>query len=196
MDKEELKKIRDQIDSLLKLKEKSLLIAIDGRSAAGKSSLAQYLKTSYDCNIFHMDDFFLRPEQKTHERLRETGGNVDYERFKEEVIRGLISEDKFSYSTYNCQRGVLDQIIAVDPKKLNIIEGSYSLHPTLIENYDLKVFLDVNESEQSLRILERNGEFMHRKFMDLWIPLENDYFSSFNIKEKCQIIIDMSTEKN
>ena len=196
MDKADLKKIRDQIDSLLKLKEKSLLVAIDGRSAAGKSSIAQLLKSSYDCNIFHMDDFFLRPEQKTHERLKEIGGNVDYERFKEEVIRGLISEDKFSYSIYNCHIQDIDQTIFVDPKKLNIIEGSYSLHPTLIENYDLKVFLDVNELEQSFRILERNGEFMHRKFMDLWIPLENDYFSSFNIKEKCHIVIDMSTEKN
>ena len=26
-------------------------------------------------------------------------------------------------------------------QKLNVIEGSYSMHPSLAENYDLKIFL-------------------------------------------------------
>ena len=32
-----------------------------------------------------MDDYFLQPYQRTEERLAEPGGNVDYERFKEEI---------------------------------------------------------------------------------------------------------------
>ena len=39
----------------------------------------------FDCNLFHMDDFFLRMEQRTPDRMKETGGNVDYERFYETV---------------------------------------------------------------------------------------------------------------
>lgn len=195
MDKNIVKEITNKIDSLLELKKK-VLVAIDGNSAAGKSTLAQLLNNAYDCNIFHMDDFFLRPDQKTDERLKEVGGNVDYERFKKEVITGLKSEEGFSYSIYNCQIQDIDQTIFVSPKQLNIIEGCYSLHPTLIENYDLRIFLQVNESEQSLRILERNGDFLHKKFMNLWIPLENDYFDSYKIKEKCHIVIDMNIQKN
>lgn len=33
-----------------------------------------------------MDDFFLRIEQRTPERMTEVGGNVDYERFLETVL--------------------------------------------------------------------------------------------------------------
>ena len=45
-----------------------------------------------------MDDFFLRPEQRTEERLKEVGGNVDRERFLEEVARPLTNKKKsFGY---------------------------------------------------------------------------------------------------
>ena len=58
-----------------------VLVAIDGRCAAGKTTLAASLQAQLECNVFHMDDFFLRPEQRTSERLHQPGGNVDYERF-------------------------------------------------------------------------------------------------------------------
>ena len=62
------------------------MIAIDGKCASGKTTLAYYIQSIYECNLFHMDDFFLREEQKSEERVREIGGNIDYERFKVEVI--------------------------------------------------------------------------------------------------------------
>ena len=39
-----------------------VLVAIDGRCAAGKTTLAASLQAQLGCNVFHMDDFFLRPE--------------------------------------------------------------------------------------------------------------------------------------
>lgn len=47
-------------------------VAIEGGSASGKTTLAVLLTNIYDCKVFHMDDFFLRPEQRTAERLLET----------------------------------------------------------------------------------------------------------------------------
>ena len=37
-----------------------VLVAIDGRCAAGKTTLAASLQAQLACNVFHMDDFFLR----------------------------------------------------------------------------------------------------------------------------------------
>ena len=42
--------------------EGPVIVAIDGPCAAGKTTLAGKLQAAYDCNLFHMDDFFLRPE--------------------------------------------------------------------------------------------------------------------------------------
>jgi len=175
------------IDSLLQTQQ-TVIVAIEGNSGAGKSTLANLIASVYDCNLFHMDDFFLTPELKTEERLKETGGNVDYKRFKEEVIRGIQSGKEFQYQVYDCQKMKLREKVVVHPKKLNIIEGSYSMHPTLQDYYHLKIFMAIGEKEQSARILKRNGPVMHKVFLEKWIPLENEYFEKMKIKEKCDLI--------
>lgn len=176
-----------RIDSLMKSNE-SIQVAIDGNSGAGKSTLSALIGSVYDCNIFHMDHFFLRPELKTKERLEEIGGNVDYVRFRQEVVDGLQRGSEFKYRIYDCKTMSMDQYISVLPKKLNIIEGVYSMHPTLIDNYDLKIFLSLDEKEQNLRILKRDGEIMQKQFLSKWIPLENQYFKQMRIEEKSDLV--------
>ena len=131
--------ITQSIDTLL-CKQDFLLVAIDGSCTAGKTTLTGMLAEIYDCNVFHMDDFFLRPEQRTPERYAEVGGNVDYERFLEEVLIPLQSGKAFTFRPFDCSTFTLAQPIKVTPKKLNIIEGTYSQHPYFGDPYDLKIF--------------------------------------------------------
>lgn len=77
--------IEIMIEEILKRKHRPVIIAIDGRCAAGKLTLALLLSEQPDATIFHMDDFYLQGRQSTYERLNEVGGNVDYERFAKEV---------------------------------------------------------------------------------------------------------------
>lgn len=181
----------ERIDRLLKNSEKeSLLVAVEGKCGSGKSYLARLLAGVYQCNVIHMDDFFLRPEQKTEERLLEVGGNVDYERFFKEVLRPIQDgKEVFEYQRYNCMQQRLTDSVKVYKKRLNIAEGSYSCHPYFGECYDLKIFLDLDDELQKKRILERNGAYMLSRFVGEWIPKENDYFKKFDIKEKCHIHI-------
>ena len=60
--------VKKQIDMLLEEKDFAV-VAIDGKCTSGKTTLASKLAELYDCNMFHMDDFFLRPEQRTPERF-------------------------------------------------------------------------------------------------------------------------------
>ena len=53
--------VQNAIQQLLCQKE-TVIVAIDGNCTSGKTTLANQLAANYDCNIFHMDDFFLRPE--------------------------------------------------------------------------------------------------------------------------------------
>jgi len=174
----------DRLEELLASRD-FIIAAIDGSCASGKTTLAGIIKEKYDCNVLHMDHFFLRPEQRTKERLSEPGGNIDYERFKEQALDKLLGKRPFSYQPYDCSTGKMGREIFFEPKKLNIIEGVYSLHPFFGDVFDIKVFLKISPEEQSRRILKRNGMEMHEKFMNVWIPLENEYFEAFNIEEKC-----------
>ena len=169
-----MEEIRNQIDALLAQKER-VLIAIDGKCTSGKTTLAGKLAQVYDCNIFHMDDFFLRPEQRTDERFAEPGGNVDYERFYREVLVPLKAGQAFSYRPFDCRSFTLGAPVFVSPRGLNIIEGTYSHHPYFGEPYDLKLLLTVDEETQRQRILRRPAH-LHQRFFSEWIPMEKRYF--------------------
>lgn len=182
--------IIERITDILKEKE-HILVAIDGSCAAGKTTLAGLLKKQLDCQIIHMDDFFLRPEQRTKERMEEPGANVDYERFFIEVLTPLRERHEFFYRPYNCQTQSLDEPISVKMGNVTIIEGAYSCHPALWEDYDLHIFLDVDEIEQKKRIMVRNGQLAWKRFEELWIPLEEKYFTECKIKEKCELCFEI-----
>ena len=165
-----------KIDELMTQKD-VVIVAIDGKCTSGKTTLAAKLAEIYDCNVFHMDDFFLRPEQRTPERFAEVGGNVDYERFKEEILIPLQDGKPFSYQPFDCSTFTLTDPVMVTPKQLNIIEGTYSHHPYFGNSYDLKVMLTVTPELQRERILQRPA-FLHQRFFEQWIPMENRYFES------------------
>ena len=179
--------LREQIDSLL-TGNRPVLVAIDGPCTSGKTTLAGQLAEIYDCNLLHMDDFFLRPQQRTEERFEEVGGNVDYERFQEEVLLPLRSGGEFSYRPFDCKSFTLSQPVKVSPRQLTIIEGSYSLHPYFGDPYDLKILLTVDPETQRQRVLER-PVFLQERFFTQWIPMENRYLEHFSIAEKAHIIL-------
>ena len=191
--KEIISCLKNRIDDLMKT-GKQIVIAIDGNCTAGKTTLASVLTNEYDCNIFHMDDFFLRPEQRTAERYAQPGGNVDYERFREEILIPLKKEEAFSYRPFACKTFTLSGCVKVMPKQLNIVEGTYCLHPYFEDPYDLRIFLSVDKQTQKERILQRPPHLIDRFFSD-WIPKEKLYFDTLQIPERADIRLDMSGRK-
>lgn len=178
------------IDERLPRQER-LLLAIDGGSASGKTTLAALLAQRYGCPVFHMDDFFLRPEQRTPQRLAEPGGNVDWERFFSEVLQPLRQGGPASYRRYDCQTGQLLPPVLRQAGQLNVIEGAYSMHPELSALYDLSVFLAVSPEMQHRRILQREPAFKQQLFFRQWIPMETRYFQTFSIPERCDLRIEI-----
>lgn len=178
------------IDRALVKKER-MLVAIEGGSASGKTTLAALLGRIYDCNVFHMDDFFLRPGQRTTARLAEPGGNVDRERFSEEVLRPLVQGRTVRYRRYDCHTQTMGKTVEIGPKTLNIVEGAYSMHPALADRYDLSVFLRIPPELQKARILARNGPEVGERFFTQWIPLEERYFAALSPADRCDLILEV-----
>lgn len=168
-----------------------VIVAIEGSSASGKSTLAKLLESVYDCNIFHMDDFFLQEHQRTEQRFAEIGGNVDYERFADEIMTPLIQGKQVVYRPFDCSTFTLREEIILPPKKLNIVEGAYSMHPTLEKNYDISVFLKIDPQLQKKRIQIRNTPFLQEKFFHIWIPMERRYFAHTDIEKRCTLTVEV-----
>lgn len=178
-----------RIENLL-LKKTSISIAIDGNSGSGKSTLATLLLEIYGGNVIAMDHFFLPQELRSVERLREPGGNIDYERFLREVGVGLEEKEPFKYGIYDCSVMCRIGNRTIYPRRINIVEGSYSLHPAFRHLYDLNVFLKIDKNEQLRRIELRNGAEQLKHFVEKWIPLENRYFSLLEIAKYSDLVLD------
>ena len=181
------------IDILKRLNEISgdepRVIAIDGRAAAGKSTLASLLNVVLDAEIIHMDDFFLPPSLRTSERLSEVGGNIHYERFAKEVIPFVGGEESFAYEVFDCSVMSINGAREIKPSRWRIVEGSYSRHPKFGGYADFTVFCSVSPDEQMERILSRNGDWFAEQFKNEWIPMEERYFEAFNIREISDIVV-------
>ena len=175
------------IDRLL-LEKKQVIIAIDGPCTAGKTTLANKLQEKYGCAVIHMDEFFLRPEQRTPERLAAPGGNVDYERFQEEVLQPLTAGSSFSYCPFSCSRMALAAPVSVPSRPLTVIEGTYSTHPYFQKPYDLTVFLTIDPKIQQQRIGQREA-WKQEMFRNVWIPMEQAYFRHFDIQATCDLVL-------
>ena len=177
-----------------KIKEKAainkrLIVAIDGRCASGKTTLAQELCRLLDCNVIHTDDFYLQPFQRTEERYAEPGGNLDRERLLKEVLVPLSEGRKPLYQPFDCKRICFSRAVILPEKNIYIVEGSYSCHPDLRPFYDLTAFVTSDSEVQKERIRKRNGEEELADFINIWIPLEEKYFETFDVEAEADIVI-------
>ena len=185
---ERMKSAIDRVERLL-AEGRCAFVAIDGPCASGKTVFAASLHERFGGNVLHMDDFFLRPEQRTPERFAEPGGNVDRERFEAEVLKPLAAGKAVRYRPWDCHTGDFATSRSVEPAALTVVEGSYSMHPALRGYYDLTMCLIVDPSERLRRLEARNPRMLQR-FIDEWIPLENRYFESTNTQGSADLLVD------
>ena len=166
-----------------------LLIALDGRCAAGKTTLANRLAEQYGWGVIHLDDFFLQPAQRTPQRLAEPGGNLDRERLISEVLLPLTRHRPGVYRVFDCRT----MGFAAVPRPLPaapvvLLEGSYACHPDLRPLCGLHVFLTVDPGEQLRRLTARNPARL-QDFRTRWIPMEEQYFRYFHIPDTCDLTL-------
>ena len=176
---------------VLKEKKAPVLIGIDGRCGSGKTRLAALIGELFPCNCVLMDDFYLPVPKRSGNWKEIPGGNIDFMRLQEEIFASAAAGEEIVYRPYSCQKGGITEIRRMKPQRLTIIEGSYSHHPLLSGQYDLKIFLTCSKEEQMRRLKLREKEYFP-VFKEQWMPLEEQYFNCFSTEESSDIRIDTS----
>lgn len=146
-------------------RERPVLIAVDGRCGSGKTGFAALTDVlDRAAGVVHMDDFYLPPEERAENWMEIPAGNMDLERFREEVL--LRPADR-----------------------LMIVEGTYSQHPSLAKFYDYKIFLTCDREEQTRRLQEREGDY-YPTFDRVWRTLEERYFDACGTEASADLVVD------
>lgn len=168
---------------------KRLTVSIDGRCGSGKTSLAELLSALFDCNVIHMDDYYLPPYRRKENWRQIPGGNIDFQRLKEELLEPASKLLDAQYNAYSCQYGSMSPKAFDSSLPLTIVEGSYSQHPELRDFYDLTLFINLAEELRIERLKLREGDYFS-EFERTWIPAEEFYLKSCAIEEKADFLLD------
>lgn len=196
MNKEELTlytPVLQAMETALRETSNPVIVAVDGRCAGGKTTFARKAAVFWgECNVFHMDDFFLPPEKRTPQRLSTPGGNVDYERAARELFAPLLRGEPVTLRRFSCTQGIMTAPLEIPFRRLNLIEGSYSLHPALAGSSQLHIFFTCSPQVQLSRLERREAPESLERFKNRWIPMEEQYFSAFDIPGKAHLTVDTS----
>lgn len=163
------------------------VISIDGPCASGKTTIGKLLSSFLECTCIHMDDYFLQAYQRTPQRQEEPGGNIDYERFHQEINEAWNQKEPIHMRSYDCSSQKLRKEVILEESPILIIEGSYAHHPFLDDMDAFKIFMDIDPASQIERLQKRSLDRLD-DFVQKWIPMETKYFEAFSIKEKSDYV--------
>lgn len=163
----------DTIEELRKTYN-AFAVAIDGMTGAGKTTLAAHLSKKYGAPVVHLDDFRLPLSERKPDWETIPGGEMDFERFDEEIVTPWLTKKPLVYSVVDPKSGEITERRALPDGQMFLFEGTYALHPLIRDFYDLRLFMKVDGQVQASR-LEKDGTPADASTL----ARENEYFVGY-----------------
>jgi uridine kinase len=167
-----------------------VVVALDGFSAAGKSTLASALSGRLDSAVVHGDDFYRDMPEAERLGLSPAGGvenYFDWRRLRSEAVEPLSEGRSATYRPFDWDAGGgLGDPVTVDSRPVVIVEGVYSARPELASVVDVAVFVETPEHERALRRALRHdpSEWELR-----WDAAEQLYFRTVRPVESFDLVV-------
>jgi uridine kinase len=157
------------------------LVALDGRSGVGKSTLAAAVAERTGAAVIDGDDFYaggtaafwdaMTAEQKT-DRV------IDWRR--QRTVLELLWQGRaaswFPYDWDADDGSRSTHLLTCEPTGVVILEGAYSARPELADLLSLRVLLDLPRRERRRRLVEREGARYRAEWETRWSEAEDHYF--------------------
>ncbi len=137
-----------------------LIIAIDGRSGTGKSTLAARLAGALDATVIDGDDFFAGGvEVRTDAPADRARDCIDWRR-QRPVLEALRAGEVARYHAFDWDAfdGSLEaEATEHAPRPIILFEGVYTARPELSDLLDLRVLVEVPDDVRLARLRSREG---------------------------------------
>jgi uridine kinase len=165
-------------DAIAARADRPLVVALDGRSGTGKSTLARLLRSSVDAALVEADLFYRdMPDDQRAALTPEEGvaRYFDWERLRDEALIPLRRGRTAQFCPFDWQRGSgLASPVTVEPRPLVIVEGVYSARPEFDGLVDLRVLIEVDQHQRQARLRKRSHD--PAGWTTRWEAAEDVYF--------------------
>lgn len=185
----------DKIRSLTTGRTKPFLVAIDGRSGVGKSTIAQAIAEEFGGIVVLGDDFFAGgPDSEWDARSAEAkvADCIDWRRLRREALDPLLAGRPASWHPFNFISGVglSEEVVQRNPAAVIILDGAYSCRPELADVVDLSVLIEMTDDNlRRQRLLAREGHDFMASWHERWDAAEDHYFTQVVPRSRFDLII-------
>jgi uridine kinase len=174
--------------------DKPILIAIDGHSAAGKSTLAAAVARPLEAEVIDGDEFYAGGTEEQWDAMspaEKAAHCVDW-RKQRPVLETLARGEEARWHAYDWEVGdgrLLEDPTICPAASVLILEGVYSARPELADLFHLRVLYDAPPELRHLRWVEREGEGYLDDWARRWSEAEDWYFSHLMTRDRFDLVL-------
>ena len=180
------------------------LVALDGGSGSGKSSIADLLQSRLDAALIRSDDFFSAgitaygwASRSASEKARDC---IDWRRLRQEALEPLLAGEAAQWQPFDFLGGALpdgsyatsSQWVRVEPRPVVILEGAYSCRPELSDVIHLSVLVDVPREMRRARLAPREDPDFLEQWHQRWDEAEAHYFAQVRPPSSFDLVVGNS----
>jgi uridine kinase len=185
-----------------------ILVALDGGSGSGKSSLAALVAEELGAALVPSDDFCAAEvsDAEWESRSPEAKANdaIDWRRLRAEALEPLLAGRPAKWHAFDFEAGVRPNgtyamrtdFVVREPRAVIVLEGSYSCRPELADLIDLSVLVDAPVDVRHERLVARRTIYLGREdktYLDSWHArwdvAEEYYFTHVRPKSSFDLIV-------
>ncbi len=178
-----------RIEQLLNSRHAPIVVALDGPSGSGKSSLARELAASTRATVIPTDDFFAAEltaadwdARSAAERARDA---LDWRRLRQSALEPLRAGQRALWYPFDFAAGVRPDgsysmsttAVRREPAPVVIVEGAYCTRPELADLIDLAVLVDAPAAIRHERLAAREEPAFLEAWHRRWDDAEAFYFT-------------------
>ncbi|MDR1807795.1 MAG: hypothetical protein LBR33_07795 [Propionibacteriaceae bacterium] len=154
-------------------------IAVDGLTAAGKTTFGEYLAAALGGLVFHTDD------------LAQAGPELwDHARFQRDVWTPLADGRPARVTLQHWTSQEPTGEAAIDPEtRIVVVEGIHSLDRAVVTPWDGRVWVAVDEDVRLERARARDGGARWECWSQTWLPRELEYVRVQEPQERADFIV-------
>ena len=170
---------------------RTTLVAIDGLTCAGKSTLArQVADACHDSVIIGVDDFYRPLAAQERAALGPKEGYdryFDWERLLRDVLVPLGKRSTARYRRHDWVTDTLAEWHEIEPRGVVIVEGVFSTRTELRPYFGVTVYVYASKEVRLGRLLARR--YPDLSWVDHWMAVEDWYLEQMRPTEQVALVV-------
>jgi uridine kinase len=178
-----------------------LVVAIDGRSGSGKSTVASFVASVLGATVVPSDDFFAAgisaAAWDARTPAQRAADAIDWRRLRTEALEPLRAGQPARWHAFDFSAGVRpDGTYAMQrdatvrpPAPIVLLDGAYSARPELTDLVDLAVLVEAPAPVRRARVAEREEPGFLAEWHTRWDEAEEHYFRQVRPRATFDVIV-------